>query len=190
MLSLQKTSGFSKLLPFNNPKSLLVIAIVASLTGGAAQPIFAIFFSKVLAILTPDIDLIEKLTHTGYVLEECSKYCLWMFLVACASGFSSFSQKYSFGILGTNVTLKIREVLYDNILQKDIGWFDLKENGSSVLTSTMASDTSLINGVSTESLGPSLESYSSMAIGLIIGFVYCWQESVVCLCVSPIMIVA
>lgn len=111
-----KTSGFKKLLPYNDPKALVFVAILASLTGGAAQPIFAIFFSKVLAILTPDIDLLEKLTYKGFVLEECSKYCLWMFLVACASGFSSFSQKYSFGILGTNVTLKIREVLYENIL--------------------------------------------------------------------------
>jgi len=56
--------------------------------------------------------------------------------------------------LGSNVTLKIRELLYAKILEKNLGWFDHRDNSSGILTSTMASDTSLINGVSTESLGP------------------------------------
>ena len=63
-------------------------------------------------------------------------------------------QKLSFGILGTNVTLKTREVLYSSILQKHMGFFDLKDNAPGVLTSAMAHDTSVINGVSTEALGP------------------------------------
>jgi hypothetical protein len=44
----------------------------------------------------------------------------------------------SFGNLGENVTLKIRKELYFKILEKNIGWFDFRENGSSVLTSAMA----------------------------------------------------
>ena len=48
----------------------------------------------------------------------------------------------------------MREVLYQSILQKHIGFFDHKDNSTGVLTSAMASDTSIINGVSTEALGP------------------------------------
>ena len=43
------------------------------------------------------------------------------------------------------MTLKIRQVLYFSILQKNIGWFDNKDNGPSVLTSAMASETAIIN---------------------------------------------
>jgi ATP-binding cassette, subfamily B (MDR/TAP), member 1 len=77
-----------------------------------------------------------------------------MVIIAIIAGVGSFVQKYSFGTLGNNVTLKVRTILYSNILQKNLGWFDHRDNGPSVLTSTMASDTSLINGISTESLGP------------------------------------
>jgi len=69
--------------------------------------------------------------------------------------FFSFSiTKKCFGTLGNNVTLEVRKILYAKILEKHIGFFDLPENGTSVLTSTMASDTHLINGVGSESLQP------------------------------------
>jgi ATP-binding cassette subfamily B (MDR/TAP) protein 1 len=58
--------------------------------------------------------------------------------IALLSFLSGMIQKISFGWLGENVTLKIRKDLYMNILQKNIGWFDERENGSSVLTSAMA----------------------------------------------------
>lgn len=39
-------------------------------------------------------------------------------------------------------------------MQKHIGFFDEKDNGTGILTAAMSQDTSIINGVSTESLGP------------------------------------
>ncbi len=85
-----------------------------------------------------------------------------------------FINKFSFGVIGENVTLKIRMELYERILRKDIGWFDNKENSGTLLNSIIASDTSVINGVSTESLGTMLESMVGMFSGIGIGFYYCW----------------
>jgi len=68
----------------------------------------------------------------------------------------------------------MRYELYNAILGKNIGWFDLRENSVGVLTSSMASDTSLVNGVSSESLGPQVESGFAMLVGCVIGFYYCW----------------
>ena len=68
----------------------------------------------------------------------------------------------------------MRHELYDSILTKNIGWFDLRENSVGSLSSAMAADTSLVNGVSSESLGPQIEGAFSMTAGLVIGFYYCW----------------
>jgi len=68
----------------------------------------------------------------------------------------------------------MRYTLYDAILSKNIGWFDLRENAVGVLNTTMAQDTSLINGVSAESLGPQVETLFALGTGLVIGFYYCW----------------
>lgn len=68
----------------------------------------------------------------------------------------------------------MRYELYDAILSKNIGWFDLRENSVGILGSAMAQDTSLVNGVSSESLGPQAESFFAMATGLTIGFYFNW----------------
>jgi ABC-type multidrug transport system fused ATPase/permease subunit len=97
-----------------------------------------------------------------------------MGLLALCCAVTSISQKLSFGMLGENTTFEIRQRLYESIIRKNIGWFDIKDNGVSILTTAMAQDTSIINGVSTESLGPQMEGGFAMIVGLGIGFWACW----------------
>jgi ABC-type multidrug transport system fused ATPase/permease subunit len=129
-------------------------AFIASAVDGAAMPIFGVFLAKMLSVLSLPLEYWALKEGPDYVETEVKKYAGLMVIIAVASGIGSYTQKYSFGTLGNNVTLKVRTILYSQILQKNIGWFDNRGNGPSVLTSIMAADTSLINGVSTESLGP------------------------------------
>ena len=138
------------------------------------MPLFGVFLSKMLSVLSLPLWYWEEMEGPDYVENSVKKYAVYMVTIAIVAGTGSFFQKYSFGTLGNNVTMKIRTLLYLNILQKNIGWFDDRDNGPSVLTSTMASDTSLINGVSTESLGPQIEAFFAMAVALSIGFYFCW----------------
>ena len=46
--------------------------------------------------------------------------------------------------------------LYKSILQKNIGWFDEKDNTPGVLSSTMATEAQTINGVIAGGLATSL----------------------------------
>lgn len=73
------------------------------------------------------------------------------------------------------------------ILEKDIGFFDFRENNASVLTSAMAQDTSLINGASSESLGPYSDGLFALLGGLALGFYFCWQMSLICIGMTPFM---
>lgn len=54
----------------------------------------------------------------------------------------------------------------------------------------MAQDSSLINGVSTESLGPYTDAFFALFGGLAIGFYYCWQESLITLGCVPFIILS
>lgn len=63
----------------------------------------------------------------------------------------------------------------------------MKEHSSSVLSSAMAQDSSVINGVSTESVATILESIVAMLGGICIGYYYCWPISLVCLACVPFM---
>ena len=97
-----------------------------------------------------------------------------MALLGVITGVSAYIQKVSFGVLGGNVTYAIRKELYSKILQMNLGWFDQRENGTSVLTTSMAEDTGIINGTSSESLAPTIEANCALIVGLIIAFIYCW----------------
>ena len=96
-------------------------------------------------------------------------------------------QKGSFGALGDNVAMHIRKILYSNILQKDIGWFDHRENSAGVLTSSMATDTAVVNGVSSESISPQIEGGFSFMVGLGMGFYFCWQMALVMIFCAPLL---
>jgi ABC-type multidrug transport system fused ATPase/permease subunit len=84
-------------------------------------------------------------------------------------------------MLGETVTYKIRVILYGSLLSKNIGWFDLKENGTSVLTSSMAEDTAIVNMAAGQSVGPILEGMFALFGGLIIALINCWQYALICM---------
>jgi len=64
-----------------------------------------------------------------------------MATIAVVLGIFTLIGRMSYGLLGTNCTLSIRQLLYKSILEKNMGWFDESEHAVSVLTSAMASDT-------------------------------------------------
>lgn len=125
-------------------------------------------------LLTVQPEYWEILKGPDYLRQELDFWVLMTVLMGflCLIGISG--RGACFGFIGQNVTLKIRRLLYHAILEKDIGFFDVRENNSSVLTSIMASDTSLINGASSESLGPYSDAFFAMFGGLILGFYYSW----------------
>ena len=63
-----------------------------------------------------------------------------MLAFACCAFVTGFCQKFSFGIIGENVTTNIRKHLYIKIIEKHQGWFDFRDNSPGVLTSALASD--------------------------------------------------
>jgi len=72
-------------------------------------------------------------------------------------------------------------------LEKDIGFFDARENNASVLTASMAEDTSIVNGASSESLGPITEACFAIFGGIGVGFYLCWQMALICLGAVPLL---
>jgi ABC-type multidrug transport system fused ATPase/permease subunit len=113
-----------------------------------------------------------------------------MFGLAGCAFITGFAQKFSFGVIGENVTLNIRKRLYKSIVSKHAGWFDDRSNAPGILTTTLSSDAQVINGVSTEGLGSILEAVSALITGITIGFIFSWKTALVCIGISPFMAVS
>lgn len=48
----EKVSGFSKLFPYNNPKSIIPVAVLGAILNGSFQPILGVLFAKLLNYLS------------------------------------------------------------------------------------------------------------------------------------------
>ena len=129
-------SNFSRLLRLSEPKINIFIGMIVSVGQGSLLPIFGIFMGKMLFVLQwlPFINDYPK------IRADSNFYCLMMLILAIVSFGTATTQKFSFGYIGENVTMKIRKQLYSKILSKHMGWFDEKENTPGVLSATMASD--------------------------------------------------
>jgi ABC-type multidrug transport system fused ATPase/permease subunit len=143
---------------FNNPKILIIIGLFCTIPSGLANPICGIAFAKILTLLSVPVEFlvtIDKENGIGgfpYLKNEITFWSIVMLIISGICFISFSTTKKCFGTLGNNVTLEVRKLLYTKILEKNIGFFDHPENGSSVLTSAMASDTHLVNGVGSESI--------------------------------------
>jgi ATP-binding cassette subfamily B (MDR/TAP) protein 1 len=120
----------------SKPKINIVVGIFVSIFQGSLLPIFGILLGKMLFVLQY-IPFINPYTK---IRSDSDYYCMLMLIVSILSFFTAVSQKFSFGVIGENVTMKIRKQLYSSILSKHMGWFDDKNNSPGVLSSTMASD--------------------------------------------------
>ena len=180
---------------FNKPTFLVVLGATFSVGVGVNAPIVGVIISKLLGYLTAPWEYLAAMDPTWIGTgEDFLKLKIGFFagLMACIgifSGGSAYIQKVSFGILGGNVTYEIRKLLYSEILQMNIGWFDHRENGTSVLTTSMAEDTGIINGTSSESLAPTIEANCAIGCGILIAFVFCWQQALICLVLAPMFTV-
>ena len=81
---------------------------------------------------------------------------------------------YCFETMGAMITEKIREHLYRTILRKHMGFFDYRDNATSVLTTAIAEETEKINDVATNSISPLASGFAAIMISMAIAFPIQW----------------
>lgn len=121
--------------------------------------------------------------------EQTNKWVLYMFICGIASFFIALFYKYLFGIIAENITINIRSKLYSSFLKKHIGWFDQKENSAGVMVGVLASDVQTLNGASSEGVALFTEVSFAIICGIVLGFYFFWQLSLVALGCIPFMVV-
>lgn len=94
--------------------------------------------------------------------------------LAFSTAFGFYIRFYSFETMGAMITEKIREHLYKSILRKHMGFFDSRDNATSVLTTAIAEETEKINDVATNSIAPLASGFSAILISCSISFTIQW----------------
>uniref|UniRef100_A0A4W4FYE0 ABC-type xenobiotic transporter n=1 Tax=Electrophorus electricus TaxID=8005 RepID=A0A4W4FYE0_ELEEL len=158
---------FGRILALNKTEwPYLVVGTVASLVGGAVYPCVAILFSKIIGVSSLHLPVMD------YLFRILDIY--------------SF-QGYMFGKSGEILTMRMRSQAFKAILRQDIGWFDDHNNAVGVLTTKLATDASLVKGVTGSRLGLATNTLCALGIAVIVAFIYCWQLTLLILACVPLL---
>ncbi|MGH0124870.1 UNVERIFIED_CONTAM: hypothetical protein FKN15_017160 [Acipenser sinensis] len=136
---------FTKILALNKPEwPYLLAGLIAAIIGGGVYPAFSIVFAKIIGVFSePDPD-VKK--------EKTVMFSLIFLLLGGIAFLTNFFQGYMLGTSGEILTMRLRCQSFKAMLRQEIGWFDNNKNATGVLTTRLATDASLVKGISTETV--------------------------------------
>lgn len=121
----------------------------------------------------------------AYVRSEADKNALYFFIIGCAAFVLWAIQSFCLSYVGERLTLKLRSDTFRKLLRMPIPYYDEPKNNAGTLTSRLAVDCKLINGLTSSIIGINLANFASLVCGLTIAFTSSWALTLVTLGVTP-----
>ena len=94
----------------------------------------------------------------------------WIFLLFIVKA----TQRAIFGAMGEKLTLTLRIKIIEEILHKQISWFDREDRAPGIITNIIASNIASLNGMTSEVLVTVFEVVCVVVIGLAVSLWMCW----------------
>ena len=85
-----------------------------------------------------------------------------------------FALKTLFGMMGEKLTMHLRVSLIEEIIYKQVSWFDREDRAPGIITSIIASNIAELNGLTSETIVSIFEVFAIVILGLIGGTIVCW----------------
>ncbi|XP_035829100.1 ATP-dependent translocase ABCB1 isoform X2 [Aplysia californica] len=171
---------FFRLLKMNAPEwHFILLACFGSIINGGVQPAFAVIFSEILEVFSKSESEQKK---------QIQMYCLIFVGLGVVSLITMFIQGYFFGKSGEKLTTRLRNNTFQSMLRQDIAWYDDHKNSVGALTTRLATDASLVQGVTGVRLGNVLMGLANMGTAIVISFIYGWKLTLVILGFMPFIV--
>ncbi|KAL9387392.1 hypothetical protein Peur_020516 [Populus x canadensis] len=156
-----------------------VLGTMGAFIAGSAMPLFALGVSQALVAYYMDWDTTRH---------EVKKIAILFCCGAAISVIVYAIEHLSFGIMGERLTLRVREMMFSAILENEIGWFDDLNNTSSMLTSRLESDATLLRTIVVDRSTILLQNVGLVVTSFIIAFTLNWRITLVVIATYPLII--
>ncbi|KAG9454516.1 hypothetical protein H6P81_007420 [Aristolochia fimbriata] len=156
-----------------------VFGTVGASVAGAQMPLFALGVSQALISYYMDWETTQR---------EVKKIALLFCGGAVITVFFHAMEHYSFGIMGERLTLRVRETMFRAILRNEIGFFDEPGNTSSMLSSRLAADATLLRTIVVDRTTILLQNFALAITSFIIAFILNWRITLVVLATYPLLV--
>ncbi|XP_068306707.1 ABC transporter B family member 2-like [Pyrus communis] len=156
-----------------------VMGTFGGLIAGAQMPLFALGVSQALVSFYMDWE-----TTKHEVKKISLLFCGAAFLTVIVHAIEHFC----FGIMGERLTLRVREKMFSAILRNEIGWFDDTNNTSSMLSSRLESDATLLRTIVVDRTTILIQNLGLVVASFVIAFILNWRITLVVLATYPLII--
>ncbi|KAF7829207.1 ABC transporter B family member 2-like [Senna tora] len=156
-----------------------VFGTICAFIAGAQMPLFALGISHALVSYYMDWDTTRH---------EIKKIAFLFCGAAVITVTVHAIEHLSFGIMGERLTLRVREIMFSAILKNEIGWFDETNNTSSMLSSRLETDATLLRTIVVDRSTILLQNVGLVVASFIIAFILNWRITLVVLATYPLII--
>ncbi|EGF83631.1 hypothetical protein BATDEDRAFT_15754 [Batrachochytrium dendrobatidis JAM81] len=162
-----------RILQLNRPEWwLFAIGGVGAAINGVIMPLFSVVFSSILVSLgTP----------------RANFWALMFVVLSLVALLASFCQIGLFKYAGQKLTRRLRDILFRAMLRQEIAFFDRDENSTGILTTKLAEDSNLVQGVTGPVFGATIQAIAGIIAGVAIAFSGAWQLALVTLVLVPLI---
>eukprot|EP00252_Welwitschia_mirabilis_P015020 TRINITY_DN33132_c0_g1_i1.p1 TRINITY_DN33132_c0_g1~~TRINITY_DN33132_c0_g1_i1.p1 ORF type:complete len:886 (-),score=159.26 TRINITY_DN33132_c0_g1_i1:361-2682(-) len=170
-----------RLLKLNKPEwPYAVLGTLGAIMAGVETPLFALAISHALiTFYSPDKHRIKhEVERIAFIFSGAAFATVLIYLL----------QHYFYTLMGERLTMRIRVMMFSAILRNEVGWFDLNENNSVMLTSRLASDATLVRAAIADRMSTIVQNVALTATAFVIAFMLEWRVTLVILATFPLLI--
>lgn len=155
---------------------IIFLGMLGAAVVGASFPGMAIAFSSVIVdTFRPDNAALVR------------KWALIFVAIGAASFIGNILQFLMLGISGGRLTRKLRSLAFRATLRQEMGYFDRKENSVGQLATRLATEATLVQGITGDTLGSLSLVASTLLTGFLVAFLSCWEVALVLTGLLPLM---
>ncbi|KAJ0026348.1 hypothetical protein Pint_09349 [Pistacia integerrima] len=178
---LAPTPSIWELLKLNAPEwPYAVLGSVGAILAGMEAPLFALGITHILtAFYSPDHSQIKQ---------EVERVALIFVGVAIVTVPIYLLQHYFYTLMGELLTTRVRLSMFSAILSSEVGWFDLDENSTGSLTSSLAADATLVRSALADRLSTIVQNVALTVTAFVIAFTLSWRIAAVVIASLPVLI--
>lgn len=89
---------------------------------------------------------------------------------------------------GEALTKRLRSKSFRAILRQDIAYFDQVRHNTGALCTYLATEASAVQGASGIRIGIMLQNFATVGVGILIGFIFSWQLTLVIIAFLPFIV--